>query len=166
MKKCKKCELLKNFDEFYKRSDSKDGYYHECIECIKIRTDLKYAQNPSKKLQKNKEWAKQNPQIIQEIAKKYRDSHSELIQRAKILARYGITKEEYDQRLENQEGKCKICKETCSTGHNLSVDHVHKTGKIRGLLCKACNLGLGKFRDNIEFLKEAIKYLEENDDFT
>jgi hypothetical protein len=43
----------------------------------------------------------------------------------------------------------------------LGVDHDHITGKVRGLLCNDCNLGIGHFKDNIEKLKLAIKYLEE-----
>ena len=42
------------------------------------------------------------------------------------------------------------------------MDHCHKTKKIRGLLCHTCNSGLGMFKDNIEYLKNAIKYLEVN----
>ena len=44
----------------------------------------------------------------------------------------------------------------------LVVDHCHKTGKIRGLICDSCNVGLGRFKDNIDNLKNAIKYLEKN----
>lgn len=42
---------------------------------------------------------------------------------------------------------------------NLSVDHNHKTGAVRGLLCNGCNMGLGRFEDNIEWLQNAIDYL-------
>jgi hypothetical protein len=44
----------------------------------------------------------------------------------------------------------------------LAIDHCHKTGKIRGLLCKNCNQGLGQFKDNIDLLLSAAKYLYEN----
>ena len=43
----------------------------------------------------------------------------------------------------------------------LSVDHCHVTGNVRGLLCRACNLALGQFEDNIKTLNKAIKYLEQ-----
>ena len=60
---------------------------------------------------------------------------------------------------ESQNHKCAICKNDIEylSGH---LDHDHKTDEVRGLLCKWCNLGLGWFRDNPEFLKAAIEYLE------
>ena len=48
----------------------------------------------------------------------------------------------------------------CTTGKRLAVDHCHKTGKIRGLLCTKCNIGLGYFNDDVILLKNSIRYLE------
>lgn len=79
--------------------------------------------------------------------------------------KYGITKDEYDNLWVSQEGKCAIChKEEASRSPlgrtiMLAVDHDHKTGKVRGLLCKSCNVGVGKFFDRIDILKFAISYL-------
>jgi hypothetical protein len=70
---------------------------------------------------------------------------------------YGITLEDYDARLALQKGVCAICKQPDSQA--LSVDHDHKTKRIRGLLCGSCNLGLGSFRDDKTRLKAAILYL-------
>lgn len=72
------------------------------------------------------------------------------------LKKYGITKEEYLQKVQEQDGRCAICK---VIEPNLRVDHNHETNVIRGLLCDACNLGLGKFKDNLELLKKAVEYL-------
>jgi len=55
---------------------------------------------------------------------------------------------------------CFICNKK---SEKLCLDHNHKTGKIRGLLCSKCNYGLGLFQDNIDFLKNSIKYLEKYD---
>jgi hypothetical protein len=96
--------------------------------------------------------------------------------RRNLKSSYGITPEDYELILEKQNKVCKICglPETRITRPNakafldlpprLAVDHDHKTGKIRGLLCHKCNVGLGNFNDNLELLKNAIKYLEENTD--
>ena len=61
----------------------------------------------------------------------------------------------YKKMLEEQGNKCLACDEF----HDLVVDHDHATGKIRGLLCKKCNTGLGHFRDNPEALERAAEYL-------
>ncbi len=60
-----------------------------------------------------------------------------------LRSTYRITEKQYNSRLKNQEGGCKICKRRPSKGKYLSVDHCHKTGKVRGLLCSRCNLSLG-----------------------
>jgi hypothetical protein len=83
------------------------------------------------------------------------------------LKKYGITPEDYSLLLERQEGKCKICKSseshrTTATNQNLFVDHCHTTGKVRGLLCHHCNVGLGHFKDSTELLEQAKEYLNEN----
>lgn len=83
--------------------------------------------------------------------------------RDKRLKKYGITAEEYNKMFKKQKGRCKICgihpTEMTDTKEFLSVDHCHTTGEVRGLLCDSCNLGLGKFYDNIELLENAITYL-------
>ncbi len=76
------------------------------------------------------------------------------------LAQYGLTKDEYEERLNRQGGVCAICKEK-SKG-NLAVDHDHKTGKIRGLLCKLCNSALGFLRDDYELVQAAEAYMSQN----
>ncbi|GGP31473.1 hypothetical protein GCM10010501_72640 [Streptomyces libani subsp. rufus] len=85
-----------------------------------------------------------------------------------VKSRYGITAEDYEALLEAQGGACAICREPCTTGNRLSVDHDHECcpgrrscGKcIRGLLCTRCNPGIGYFRDNVELLRRAVAYLE------
>ncbi len=62
---------------------------------------------------------------------------------------------------EKQESKCAICGiEKCSSGYPMSVDHNHDTGKVRALLCKKCNSGLGLFDDDPELISKAVSYLE------
>lgn len=74
---------------------------------------------------------------------------------------FGITLIEYKLMLENQQHKCKICnKHKNEFKKQLAVDHCHSTGRIRGLLCEKCNVGLGSFKDNIEVLTQAIEYLK------
>ena len=59
-----------------------------------------------------------------------------------------------------QEGLCAICHNPLTErGLNTHFDHDHTTGKLRGILCSNCNTGLGKFKDNVDFLLSAISYL-------
>ena len=64
--------------------------------------------------------------------------------------------------IQNHDGKCDICRSNTSgyKKKSFNIDHDHKTGEVRGLLCHKCNLGLGNFNDNIELLNKAIAYLK------
>ena len=73
--------------------------------------------------------------------------------------RYNITKEEYDKLLILQNNVCAICKNE-DKKHTLCVDHDHKTGKIRGLLCHRCNRSIGSFLDDVQLLENCISYLK------
>jgi len=81
---------------------------------------------------------------------------------------FGITLVDYNKMNADQNGVCAICgnKETMvnprhlhGKPQNLSVDHCHETGKIRGLLCSSCNVGLGYFKDNVALIEKAMNYL-------
>lgn len=79
-----------------------------------------------------------------------------------LKKQYGITPEDYDAMYEAQKGCCAICfTHQVSMNYRLHVDHCHKTGKVRGLLCKNCNLALGNFQDSVKLLARAIEYLED-----
>ena len=71
---------------------------------------------------------------------------------------YGLTPEAYDILLAKHDGSCHICKQI----KNLSIDHRHTTGEVRGLLCTNCNTALGSFKDDVALLKRAIEYLEDS----
>ena len=70
---------------------------------------------------------------------------------------YGLSLQDYRAMLERQGKVCGICK---TPGKPLCVDHCHATGKVRGLLCRDCNLGLGNYKDNPVFTRAATAYLE------
>lgn len=81
---------------------------------------------------------------------------------SRLAYRYGITIEDYDRMLVEQGNSCKLCGAHQSTlRRRLAVDHCHSTGCVRGLLCDDCNIALGKMKDNIETLQNAIDYLKE-----
>lgn len=82
-----------------------------------------------------------------------------------IKKTYDISFEEYEKILALQDNKCAICKSKIGNSRTtrLFIDHDHLTGKVRGLLCSACNHGLGLFKDSPILLKRAINYLTDKD---
>lgn len=79
----------------------------------------------------------------------------------RLQRKYGITEQQKQEMILKQDNKCLICETSFDdVGHTPHVDHCHDTGRVRGILCRSCNTGLGKFFDNIERLKSAIEYLE------
>lgn len=88
----------------------------------------------------------------------YRNNKKNLLQR-----KYNITSEYYDELIVRQDNKCAICKKSFLSEDRYTapcIDHDHKTGKVRGLLCHTCNLSLGHLES---FLDQAIKYIKENE---
>jgi hypothetical protein len=136
---CTSCKAEKNLETaFYKQPPSRKthggGYLHSCKECV---------------LKRNKKSSQKNKKRIWENKLRYR---------------YGITVEEYEKLLKRQGNSCFICKtKNPSQKRKLSnyfcVDHCHKTGKVRGLLCSTCNTALGLLGDSKTNLLEAINYL-------
>jgi len=81
--------------------------------------------------------------------------------RSRLKYKYGISLEEYEHMLAAQCGRCAICgKHESNLYVRLSVDHNHKTGKVRGLLCRRCNSMLGFCDESVHLLQTAIAYLE------
>lgn len=76
--------------------------------------------------------------------------------------KYGTTATDCDKLRDEQGGKCAICTGSLA---DWVVDHNHRTGSIRGLLCRACNGGLGHFKDNPSILLAAIGYLNERGNY-
>lgn len=72
------------------------------------------------------------------------------------VKKYNLTVEEYNDLLTAQDHRCKIC----DRARDLSIDHDHITGKVRGLLCTPCNTSLGVFGDDPVLLIKAIEYLQ------
>lgn len=103
-------------------------------------------------------WRNENRERWNRLSKKWRAKNPK---RYKELARrhlYGLEPEQFDFLMISQKKKCAICRTKFST-KSPHVDHCHKTGKVRGLLCRYCNQGLGFFRDSRFRLKRALMYL-------
>jgi len=102
-----------------------------------------------------------------ERAQRYQQKHPDRVRAQQIKRTYGLEWEQYLEMFTNQQGNCKICKVPLSLypkqrEHEIAhVDHCHSTGKVRGLLCKSCNSGLGYFKESPLLFKLAAEYLEE-----
>lgn len=130
MKKCTKCHQLKEFSNFWKNSKNRSGLQSKCKPCHSLAMDKNVAKN------------------------------------TKLIRIYGIDLEQYQELSNLWDNKCAICgqHETVLDGRtkqprSLAVDHDHKLGHIRGVLCSKCNRGIGMFNDNTELLENAMSYL-------
>lgn len=130
-KQCTLCSEWKALSEFYCRS--RGGHFSQCKVCQRGNT---------------KRWIESN-----------KERHTETKRRKHLMDKYGITLEQYDEMFEDQDGKCAICLKTVDS-MNLCVDHCHKTGVVRGLLCHNCNRGIGLLQDSADTLRVAADYLE------
>lgn len=142
--KCKKRLSLGTFNKTKITSKNKLGRQHYCKKC-----QLKYSQeNPEK-------WKMYREKVSSEQTRKFKLKH-----------KYNITIEDYDRMFEEQHGYCAVCgkseieKHQSGTILRLAVDHNHKTGKIRRLVCRSCNLMLGNAKEDINILVKAIEYLK------
>lgn len=138
---CSTCNVEKPISEFYSRSanyrakyncDSRHGV---CKDCFRIRRNIHRKANPEFR----------RHEVVRDL--------------------YGITIAQYKQMVIDQKGLCAICGQPETWRWKgklcgLTVDHDHKTGKIRGLLCNACNRALGNFHDSQALLESAIAYLK------
>lgn len=131
----------------------------------------RYAENPEAGRMVASLWRARHPDYKYDPAKavqatqrwrdSHRDAHVAAIRRRNLRKMYGITVEQYDQMLVEQNGGCALC-EKPPDKRRLSVDHDHATGKVRGLLCKHCNFMIGLAREQPKVFQAAIAYLEKH----
>lgn len=95
-----------------------------------------------------------------EACARRRPQRPSIKRRSRLLHQYGLTPESFAARLASQGGVCAICGTAEPGRKGWAVDHCHAQGHVRGVLCGACNLGLGKFRDDPEVLRRAADYLD------
>jgi hypothetical protein len=147
-KVCSKCQIEKPFTEYFKDTKRAIGIRCKCKECCKKDTY---------------EWRSKNKSAYNNYAAQWRASNPEKQHANEIKRHYGLTSSEYQSMLAEQRYGCKICghkhDETQKRGR-LYVDHDHTTGKVRGLLCGACNSAIGYFEDNVSVMEKAITYLK------
>jgi hypothetical protein len=138
-KVCSRCHTTKATEDFYHSPSSANGYSSYCRACAKQHAVEYQASHPETRERKHARW----------------------------MTRYGLTPTTYQALLNQQHGRCAICRCLPSPHKRLAVDHDHaccpdqsSCGQcIRGLLCDRCNHGLGNFQDTISYLQNAMTYL-------
>ena len=80
-----------------------------------------------------------------------------------LILEDGISETQYNEIAQNQDWKCKICNSEHYSGQftRLVIDHCHKNGGVRGLICQSCNMALGNAKDNPEILRKMVDYLDD-----
>lgn len=137
MKKCKKCKEIKDLDQFYKRSDTKDKLQSWCKKCD--NSNRLHRRRHSPELRQIDNMQRMNRLLFQ---------------------KYGITRDQYNDLFNKQNGKCAICgREQKELNSALAVDHCHKTGKVRGLLCGNCNASLGLLFESLQTIENLKQYV-------
>jgi uncharacterized protein affecting Mg2+/Co2+ transport len=129
------------------------------------RTQKYYWRNPEKHRAAARERRKNNPDRYKSYVRKYREKNVDAERARHLMREYGITVEQYNAMEVQQGGVCAICKQPETQERNgvkyrLAVDHCHKTGKVRGLLCFKCNSAMGSFEKRDVPLANVEKYLE------
>jgi hypothetical protein len=130
--------------------------HQEKIRALKVKYR---AANPEEVRAATAKWKAEHPEKGRAYVAKWRAKHPEKVRAHQLRLRYGMTPGEYEALLIKQGGVCAICRQP-SKGKALAIDHDHRTGKVRGLLCDLHNRGLGYFQDNPALLGAAKTYLE------
>lgn len=92
--------------------------------------------------------------------KVYAETQRPLARKWRLDKHYGMTPGDFDRMVEAQNGVCAICNSPPGRHPHLCIDHCHKTGKVRGLLCHKCNMVLGVVKDDVDTIQRLIRYLE------
>lgn len=133
----------------------------------KRRVSMKayYDANRERELERSRKWRQENAERMRAYRRTPQRRASQIAgQRRRRLVKHGLSLEAYDSMLENQGGGCAICgtKTPGARTGVFAIDHCHKTGRVRGLLCTNCNNGIGRFHDDPDRLQRAARYLAAN----
>lgn len=150
----------------FKTSDRKREasleYYRANAERINAERRAKRAADPEAARQRERDRRAAFPEKERERGRRYRERHpkkwAEKDARRK-LKQYGLTPESFAELIAKQNGLCAICSEPLPERLHRHVDHCHKTGRVRGVLCQLCNVLLGMAKENPRTLARAIAYL-------
>lgn len=165
--RCRKCENMLSKEWRRKNSEKvraagrirNERYKNKDPEAYKKRKHEYYVKHKERMLRQSKQWAKDNPEQARAIQKKSRKKRQARTRDYVLRTKYGITLKEYNNLVDKQGGHCPLCGNVLAD--NYAVDHCHDTGRVRGVLCRGCNTGVGLLRHDVKVLRNAIKYLSD-----
>lgn len=128
-------------------------------EKLKEYADNYRKEYPDKAKQIHNRWYQANLEYARERARSYRAQHLEAELARSLRRSFGLSVDQYSDMMAAQNGVCAICGGKNKHGRRLFVDHDHKTGEIRALLCRNCNNALGMVDDQVGILEKMIHYL-------
>jgi hypothetical protein len=159
-----------NLENAYACKNANGSIRLRCKACCHDRRIKQYYLNQDANIKKAGEWKKENRVRVNECERANRQKDLPLTRAKEATRKKGINIDRYNQMIEEQDNKCAICKQpetrrvrSSDEIARLCIDHCHTTLKIRGLLCFHCNVGLGKFFDDIDKLQSAITYLKKHE---
>lgn len=129
------------------------NYYQKNRNKILERSKKYYYEHKDKIKKKHRAYIKKTKERWREYQRNIPTEKKRIYLRT---CRYGLSDNEFNKLLRKQQSKCAICKNTVE----LTIDHCHKTNRVRGLLCQKCNSILGYANESISILKDAINYLQ------
>lgn len=138
---CRRCETELPATDFSPRAAGKDGLSSWCRSCTAARKKARRAADPNAR-EREREY-------------EARPAVRKRIRALNAATAYGITPTEYENLSRLQDGRCAVCQRT----RKLAVDHCHRTGRVRELLCYPCNIALGQVNDNVELLQQLGEYV-------
>lgn len=146
MKTCSMCSVAKDVTEFHNDKGKKDGLASRCKPCTAAN---------------GKTWRDNNPERERANRVRYRLENKDAIRAKRRRKAYGTCGRDLR---EKQGDLCAVCARDLKAlpDKHLHIDHDHKTGRVRGLLCHWCNVGIGKFFDSAAVLRKAADYLEKH----
>jgi len=149
---------------YEKNKEARKDYYKKNKGARRAYDKDYYKKNKEAKSAYDKAYREENKEALEARRKAYYEKNKEA-RRAynkalSLLKKYGITLVEKKKMMNEQGNKCKICLQEFNDKVVSCVDHCHSTEKIRGLLCRNCNAGLGFFKDDTKILIKAIEYLK------
>ena len=145
---------MKDYKEYMKqwRHDHKDE--------IREYAKKKYISDGVTRKEKMTNYKERNKDKIKQYNARNREHTLEYMKDYHTRNKYGITLKQKCDMLASQNNKCALCGNIFSSNTLICIDHDHATGKLRALLCSACNTGLGCFKDSNILFHKAINYLK------